>query len=405
MKECRQTLKNNLLMKTLTLFIGLFLIQTVNAQYETQQSGTSEHLTDVDFIDENNGFVGGYAGVLRKTTDGGTNWTTISSPTNQIITSISMVNENIVFITSGDSFGNRHLYKTTDGGNTFQEISFPFSIEAMSVEFLNAQTGYLSTGFDGIYKSINGGQTWYAVTNSTSLETQFVSPQVGYAYNINSVFKSSDAGETWSMIMNSGMFNLGNVQFHAFFFSSEDNGHIASAYDGQLITTDDDCQTITVNTFDWSIMDVYFTSDLVGYATHFANPGNYILKTTDGGLNWTQIHTETVTLSGQHYIHENLGWIVGSFGKILKYNPNAALSNATKSPNVSIYPNPANDILKISAGDATINSLAIYTTSGVEVLSVDSFNGALSIAHLASGAYFVTVETSEGLLTQKLIKE
>lgn len=56
-----------------SLLCLIFTSQIVTAQWYMQQSGTTQHLEDISFIDSNNGLAVGYSTILR-TTDGGSTW-------------------------------------------------------------------------------------------------------------------------------------------------------------------------------------------------------------------------------------------------------------------------------------------------------------------------------------------
>lgn len=70
--------------------------------------------------------------------------------------------------------------------------------------------------------------------------------------------------------------------------------------------------------------------------------------------------------------------------------------------NVSVYPNPANDVLNIE-GEG-IQQIELMDLSGRTVLH--TFNtGSLNISNLANGVYMVRVITNNGISTQKIIKK
>ena len=72
-----------------------------------------------------------------------------------------------------------------------------------------------------------------------------------------------------------------------------------------------------------------------------------------------------------------------------------------------MYPNPATNEVTISV-DAKYNvtAISIYDISGREVIAQDASNTAtISLEGLESGYYFVNVFTTDGTVTNKLIKE
>ncbi|MFT6502865.1 MAG: photosystem II stability/assembly factor-like uncharacterized protein [Crocinitomicaceae bacterium] len=387
------------------LFIFSALCFTSFGQYTYQNSQGPATLRVVDFIDQNSGYIGGNSGKLLKTGNGGDDWAILNGPTNEKINSLSMVSTDVFYFTAGETLGAYYLYKSVTGGATFEELFIPNSDDPYSVEFLDAQTGFVSARFGGIYKTVNGGVSWYNVLSSTNiLGTHFVSPQVGYGFGINTIYKTTDGGENWTYMFNSGMFNLGNTQFQTMFFSSEGHGHVGSEYYGQLVSSQDDFLTVVDHLYDWSIMDIYFTSDMVGYVVEFANPGDRILKTTDGGVTWNIFHTLGQTMLDQYYVNENLGWIVGSGGTIMKYEPNASISEVEDFDLLEVSPNPATDQINIAVKDVEIEEVMIFSNQGVEMKHLPFEGGKLDISNLDPGMYHLVVTTSKGELTEKVVK-
>lgn len=65
-----------------------------------------------------------------------------------------------------------------------------------------------------------------------------------------------------------------------------------------------------------SLNSVYFTAPNTGYSVSDAGT---IIKTTDGGTNWTfQSSGTTNYLSSVFFIDANKGYVVGNYGTILK---------------------------------------------------------------------------------------
>jgi photosystem II stability/assembly factor-like uncharacterized protein len=63
-------------MKTLATLILFFFFSTlIFPQWVQQNSGTTETLHNLYFLNENLGWVCGFEGTILKTTDGGINWT------------------------------------------------------------------------------------------------------------------------------------------------------------------------------------------------------------------------------------------------------------------------------------------------------------------------------------------
>lgn len=87
----------------------------------------------------------------------------------------------------------------------------------------------------------------------------------------------------------------------------------------------------------------------------------------------------------------------------------AMSTNDFLSSKFSMYPNPSNNFLNITAGDALqVNAVKISDINGREVLN-QTFSGAnaaqVNVADLATGMYVVSITSNEGVATKKFIKK
>ena len=73
--------------------------------------------------------------------------------------------------------------------------------------------------------------------------------------------------------------------------------------------------------------------------------------------------------------------------------------------NISIYPNPTTSILYIES-DAQIGQIHLYNTFGqkIKTIRVDGTKGSIDLSDLATGAYYLRVETDKGIVVKKVIR-
>ena len=86
--------------------------------------------------------------------------------------------------------------------------------------------------------------------------------------------------------------------------------------------------------------------------------------------------------------------------RVLTNNPNAL--NDENIAAISVYPNPANDIVKIELGDNYYdNSLSITDITGKIMMKINatSNNMEINVSHLSSGLYFIKYGDKVGKLT------
>jgi hypothetical protein len=88
-------------------------------------------------------------------------------------------------------------------------------------------------------------------------------------------------------------------------------------------------------------------------------------------------------------------------------NPNhLGLSDSKTSP-ISVYPNPASDLVHIQTDNETITGISIKTFTGAEVYksNENSDNHTIAMSIFPAGIYWIEVRTKASSYTQKIIKQ
>jgi hypothetical protein len=101
-------------------------------------------------------------------------------------------------------------------------------------------------------------------------------------------------------------------------------------------------------------------------------------------------------------VYEN-GTSVGSAVLVTK---GTNVSEITEN-NISVYPNPANDFVKLSAVSGQLSVVKIYNCLGmmVEEIEVNANEVEINISEYNTGIYFVNVQTENGNLVKKVVKK
>lgn len=155
---------------------------------------------------------------LVRTTDGAATWTYLGYPVVNVLT-VDPIDSLTVFAGTFDfppyftDLPNGVL-KSSDGGATWAATGLTdFGITALTMDPGNSRTLYAGAGgswsrrFDGLFKSVNGGETWVALHQSFiatgSLVTAVVvdpgdSNKVYVATAGSGISRSFDAGATWA---------------------------------------------------------------------------------------------------------------------------------------------------------------------------------------------------------------
>ncbi len=155
------------------------------------------------------------AGGLFKSTNSGNSWTAVSDDIALLgATDVAFdpTNPDIMYLLTGDGEAgdavSTGIFKSINGGNTWSPTGLTFAISnrrLLSKLIIAPSTGALIAGGSaGIFRSIDGGATWTQTTTKSvrDLEFQPNNPSVVYAggYGTNGFLRSTDGGVTWATI-------------------------------------------------------------------------------------------------------------------------------------------------------------------------------------------------------------
>ena len=164
------------------------------------------HPTNANII-----YVGASGGGLWKTMDGGASWSSLTDGMPDLAVSgiaVSHSNPDVIYILTGDgdswdlmSIG---VLKTTDGGLSWQQTGLIFGRDDLIVgtelkmDPFNSNV-LIATTSDGIYKTINAGETWYKVKDGSFYDIEYnpANSDTIYASTKIAIFRSVDHGESW----------------------------------------------------------------------------------------------------------------------------------------------------------------------------------------------------------------
>ncbi|MBE9508951.1 MAG: hypothetical protein IMY86_12995 [Chloroflexi bacterium] len=288
----------------------------------------------MDPVDKNTLYVGTANGRLYATTDGGASWGLLWQYTDVDdalwTVEVDPLDRDRLFAGTGDYTGcDGRIYRSEDRGQTWDKVLDvdPASnwdggfISHIAFDPVISSTMYATTGIGdwcggtnpgdpdafsfGIWKSVDGGTTWFTITNG--LEDMTVShividptdPQTLYAGvgcvddNIalpGNVFKSTDAGASWQRLDVSPDAPITRVALHP----DDPQKVYAMGYGGVFYSEDGGAH--------WSRLDEKFKAAVYTFFYEHAfapdDPdtmyvGTYaggIIKSLDGGRNWFEIN-------------------------------------------------------------------------------------------------------------------
>jgi len=292
------------------------------ATFTVQSRNARLRYRDIFFLNDSTGYMVGEYGTALKTSDYGESW----QPLKNIPAVINGNMANRIFFTDAlhGYAGSDNIFKTADGGQSWTKTTSPGGVTQYiprQLHFFDEQTGLvLNPG--SVYKTVNGGASWQLVVSpsqSNFLMDFAASPggralAVGYGGYARI---SADRGSTWSPA------NLTTNKFLTSAYFYDDNiGFIGTADTTLFKTTDGGNYWEQINTgIPLQISALHFTDPLAGFMVCNSNDGiSWIYQTSDGGLSWRYVRTESEDLS--HITGFSTLYMSGGNGMVLKSGKN-----------------------------------------------------------------------------------
>ncbi len=157
-------------------------------------------------------WAGAPSGGLWKSTDHGTNWTTLTEAMPTLGVSSILVHPttpNTIWLGTGDRDSGdapgMGVYKSTDGGATWAVSNSGMGNVTVSMMIMHPSNSniIIAATSGGIFKTTNGGTSWVlkSVTNYfKDIRFKPGDPTIVYAANYGNFYRSSNTGETWTQI-------------------------------------------------------------------------------------------------------------------------------------------------------------------------------------------------------------
>jgi photosystem II stability/assembly factor-like uncharacterized protein len=347
------------------LLLALLILQsslTVNiciSQWVAQSSGTTSYLYSTHFENDLTGWATGTSALIKKTTNGGTNWfTQTSGQPFGAFNRVFFVDALTGWIVGDQVYTNTIILKTIDGGNNWAMQPGGTNRIFYSCHFLNSNTGWAvgmnSTLYVGlVVKTTDGGNTWNEQMNGPTdrfLSCFFLDSNTGWVGGVNSFAKTTNGGTNWTVIP------IGTLSVNGLFFTDLLSGFMAENSSKIQKTTDGGLTWNISYTGNSSFRSVYFINPATGWACGMQGK---IIKTTDAGTTWaTQTTPITQDINSIHFVNPMIGYAVSSGGTILK------TTNGGESPQLSTLTIHRYNINKpILMGQNTLDTISIITNN------------------------------------------
>lgn len=304
---------------------------------EMQFLSASDNIKDIEFLDENTGYLigntydSGYKGFLLKTTDGGENWTPISSDYQHKFTDIEIPEGGTIVIAAGnDDFseaGGNAIYVSEDEGDSWdilQDGNGPITWNNLD-HFEDTWIAVGESGASATFTLADDTLHTNLVSGQTITDLSFIDEENGVFVTEErykgKIFTTADGGQTWTE-----SFALeGRKDFKSVAFADENNlwavgnDHYTGDERWLIYHSSDQGETWTKIDPGFEVYEQLEYLEQVQFLdaqTGFIKAEDQLIKTTDGGTNWTALaEPESISyydFETIQFLDEQHGWMAGS---------------------------------------------------------------------------------------------
>ncbi len=394
---------------------------STNAQWVFQNTGVSVPLWDIEFINENTGWVSGEQGVILKTTNGGDVWQQQNSGiNNKVLYGIHPVNDSVVYCVGFFET----ILKTTNGGDNWIAIEngpVGQGDSYYSVYFLNETTGWIGSNSLATKKTTDGGASFtdqftFTIPRDLYFKDEINGAGCGWAATIGT---TTNGGNNWNVeqYCTSG---LGCEDFYRFSFVNNFTGFVVGRSGTTLKTTDFGFTWDSVGFVEGnaeSMICSRFKSDSIGWA----GGTSFLFKSTNGGVSWNRETPTAGYFTSIYAINDSIVWACGNPGRIwhTKTGGDTTVNIVQISNEVPIalelkqnYPNPFNPttIIEYSLNNSGLVRLNIFNISGQHVMTLVNqiqspglYRYTFNATNFPSGIYFYKIELNGNSDSKKMI--
>jgi photosystem II stability/assembly factor-like uncharacterized protein len=283
-----------------SLLLFILLSISINAQWVEQTSGVTGNLRSVSVIDQNIVWIAGASGVVLRTVDGGTTWSSVGGG------AIGTTSLNFVYgvdantaIVCGNPTGFGQLYRTTDAGLTWTKVLEQSGGFFNAAIMFSATHGFLTGdpvgGRWSNFKTTNGGATW----DSTGMFLAQNGTEAGWNNSIflmgNKLWYGTDNMRLYYSTNQGASFTAQTMPLQnsfAIWFNSDMRGIVGGSSTGLNSTTDGGTTWTAINSLGTGTIYAVLGKGNVWFHTR----GTNIYRSTNDGVSWDTSYTGTGTV-------------------------------------------------------------------------------------------------------------
>jgi photosystem II stability/assembly factor-like uncharacterized protein len=412
------------------LFSGIAVSYSqTRSEWKILDSPVNINLRNMFFLDNLTGWAAGAAGTIIHTKDGGESWVIQNSTVDSWITDIFFIDKNNGrALTFKEVFPfNTVILKTTNGGDDWLAEDFSdLNAFMTAIFFLDSLKGFIGGSYIAV--TSDGGNSWFEADIESSLVSaypiykfKFYNEQIGYACGgyidqAGVVWRTTNGGLNWSAegVSADEVFDI----------------YIADSLNALTLSGDPEgiypiWEIKTTNAGEsWNFIELpyYGLSFAIDFRTStegWSASGHKFIKTTDAGESWFEVETpgESIVYTLQ-FTDLRTGYASGEEGVILKYIPRPSIVDENTIPEnfflYQNYPNPFNPATKLSflISSSSMVTLKVYNVLGKEIATLINENKHPGFYetdfnaeeyNLASGIYFYKLITEEKTIAKKMV--
>ncbi|MEZ5015195.1 MAG: YCF48-related protein [Chitinophagales bacterium] len=397
----------------LLLCLSFIRLSQGDAQWVRLESPTSESFLDVQFPDENTGYLLSYH-QLWKTDDGGNTFIDVTPGKDQTFMRILFLDDQIGFVLTNNSI----LYRTVDGGQTYEKTHFKRTpigdviAPVRDILFTDSVFGFC-TSDHVFYYTETGGREWsniglddhytIAVTRDFMVQNTHAAYCVKkvadfYGYYMSYVFQYWPYWNGWTTIADDldyiSICAVANVSDSVFIYARDDNKDM---YTYDYHSNKNVIHLHSFMPYTYRITDIRMLDNGNGFMCGRTNDillpeEAIILQTADSGKTWQTVLTEPFAFSFNKmcFPSDRIGYAVGDYSVLWKWSSGIPAGSAS---DVLVYPNPSSGWVSVQIPDPdTVVHHEIIDALGRRLTVPYTYSSStllLDMHHQTAGVYFI----------------
>jgi hypothetical protein len=89
----------------------------------------------------------------------------------------------------------------------------------------------------------------------------------------------------------------------------------------------------------------------------------------------------------------------------MNFDPILSVNEVENTFGLSVYPNPANEVINVSLNKSTNATISVVNVAGkvVKTSTINGLNTSINASDLTNGVYYVTITDGTSIATEKVV--